>query len=119
MMSYCTHYNALVSHPLQLEVKLMAALHAARANSGPVHLSIPVDILSAQCGAPMPTHEIAPLLDLSPTIDLRGISAVAELLEPHGPAVILVGARRPDGYRGRADVGVEGTAFRCTTVVPH
>ncbi|MBY0240104.1 MAG: thiamine pyrophosphate-binding protein [Burkholderiaceae bacterium] len=92
MMSYCTHYNALVSHPAQLEVMLMAALHAARSHSGPVHLSIPSDILRAQTGAPAPTQDIAQLLDLSPVVDLRGIGMVAALLGPQGRAVVLIGA---------------------------
>lgn len=48
MLEPCTRYNSLVSHPEQLESKLAAAvLSAFGARSGPVHLSIPVDVLGA------------------------------------------------------------------------
>jgi len=92
MFSYVTCYSALVTHHSQFEHMLMAALYEARAESRPVHLSIPCDVLSGQSGTSEPTHDIAPLLELSPVVDLRGINAVASLLEPHGRAVILIGA---------------------------
>ena len=48
MFRGCTRYNALVSHPEQLEHNLLAALsHATGPTPGPVHLSIPQDIFSA------------------------------------------------------------------------
>lgn len=47
MMSHCTKYSTLVSHPDQLESKLIKALVTARQGKpGPVHLSIPADILN-------------------------------------------------------------------------
>lgn len=45
MMGYCTHYNSLVSHVKQLERKLISAITMAFHARGPVHLSIPLDIL--------------------------------------------------------------------------
>ena len=46
MMEHCTCYNALVTHPQQLEKKLAAAIITAlQPLCGPAHLSIPVDIL--------------------------------------------------------------------------
>lgn len=48
MFQYCTRYNSLVSHRAQLEHKLAAAIMAAHQSPrGPVHLSIPMDVLSA------------------------------------------------------------------------
>src|SRR5471032_3200980 len=48
MFRHCTRYNSLVSHPMQLEGKLLTALqHAIHSPRGPVHLSIPVDVLRA------------------------------------------------------------------------
>ncbi len=42
----CTRFNTLISHPAQLEHKLVMAIsHAMGNNPGPVHLSVPVDIL--------------------------------------------------------------------------
>jgi acetolactate synthase-1/2/3 large subunit len=51
MFRYCTRYNTLISHPNQLERKLAAALTKAFQHpKGPVHLSIPVDILRTAWG---------------------------------------------------------------------
>jgi acetolactate synthase-1/2/3 large subunit len=48
MFQYCTRYNSLVSHSLQLEHKLAAAIVTAHQfPRGPVHLSIPMDVLAA------------------------------------------------------------------------
>jgi len=45
ILGHCSYYNSLVSHPQQLEYKLLSALRfALRPPFGPVHLSIPVDI---------------------------------------------------------------------------
>lgn len=49
MFQACTRYNTLVSHPEQLEPKLLAAIsHALGPTPGPVHLSIPRDIFQAK-----------------------------------------------------------------------
>lgn len=48
MFQYCTRFNTLVSHSSQLEHKLTAAIVTAHQSPrGPVHLSIPMDILAA------------------------------------------------------------------------
>lgn len=48
---HCTRYNSLVSHPEQLENKLIAAVMASnRIPAGPVHISIPSDILRLDAG---------------------------------------------------------------------
>lgn len=48
MFRACTRYNALVTHPAQLEHNLLAALSRATGPSpGPVHISIPLDIFGA------------------------------------------------------------------------
>jgi acetolactate synthase I/II/III large subunit len=52
MFQQCTRYNSLVSHTAQLEHKLVAAIMTAfRPPRGPVHLSIPIDVLSAPASA--------------------------------------------------------------------
>ncbi|MBF0195516.1 MAG: thiamine pyrophosphate-binding protein [Magnetococcales bacterium] len=49
MFDNCTRYNSLVSHPDQLERKLVKALVSAFHHPrGPVHLSIPLDIFSQE-----------------------------------------------------------------------
>ncbi len=59
MFEHCTHYNSLISHPDQLSNKLASALLTAMEKKGPVHLSIPVDILRE----PLACH--SPLFSLS------------------------------------------------------
>ena len=45
MLNKCTRYNSVVTHPKQLENKLIAALKSAfQSPPGPVHLSVPVDV---------------------------------------------------------------------------
>lgn len=51
MFAHCTRYNSFVSHPEQLGQKLSAAiLRAFQHPMGPVHLSIPREILAAATG---------------------------------------------------------------------
>src|SRR4029079_16864086 len=53
MLRHCTRYNSLVYHAEQLETKLLNALmRAFQEPQGPVHLSIPVDILRSAVAAP-------------------------------------------------------------------
>lgn len=62
MFSHCTRYNTLVSHVDQLETKLVQALmRASQTPRGPVHLSIPLDILRSpvvQQLSPMHLHKL-------------------------------------------------------------
>src|SRR5690606_3491295 len=49
MFESCTRLNTLVSHPAQVEPKLLMAISYALSNQpGPVHLSIPLDIMRAK-----------------------------------------------------------------------
>nr|WP_297402229.1 thiamine pyrophosphate-binding protein [uncultured Marinobacter sp.] len=46
MFAKCTRYNTLVSHPAQLETKLLQAVSHAMSNQpGPAHLGIPLDVM--------------------------------------------------------------------------
>ncbi len=46
VFTYCTRYNTLVSHAAQLEPKLLQAISYAISNRpGPVHLSVPLDVM--------------------------------------------------------------------------
>lgn len=52
MFRACTRYNALVTHPEQLEHNLLAALSSATGPTpGPVHISVPQDIFSCAVDA--------------------------------------------------------------------
>ncbi|MGF2685558.1 thiamine pyrophosphate-binding protein [Marinobacter sp. DUT-3] len=46
MFARCTRYNTLVSHPAQLETKVLQAVSHAMSNQpGPAHLAIPLDVM--------------------------------------------------------------------------
>lgn len=57
MMRHCTSFTTLVSHPDQLESKLISAIMAAhRSPNGPVHLSVPADVLNMAANMPQRIH---------------------------------------------------------------
>lgn len=76
MFKHCTRYNTLVTHPNQLERKLVAALTTALGStSGPAHISIPVNLFRAET-SPSLAYPHAPQL-LTQTlslIDLKGLN---------------------------------------------
>lgn len=73
MLRPCTRYDTLVSHPEQLLTKLKAAImRAQQAPRGPVHLSIPVDMLrgsTRQMPAPGPTPLATRTINALPALD--------------------------------------------------
>jgi acetolactate synthase-1/2/3 large subunit len=80
MFQHCTRYNSLVSHPRQLEQKLIAAIMTAyRYPRGPVHLSIPMDILSAPFQGEKLNIDFKPQFKNEPFIDHHG--SLQKLLE--------------------------------------
>lgn len=63
MFQYCTRYNSLVSHVDQLPHKLVSAIMTAYQNPmGPVHLSIPRDVLAQPAQLPSKNFDLAKLL---------------------------------------------------------
>ena len=90
---HCTRYNSLVSHADQLEIKLVSALmQAIQTPRGPVHLSIPVDILCNQVKAPSPATDFTSLLRLRPSlVDLYAVRQLQGELERASTPVFLIG----------------------------
>ena len=57
MMRYCTAFTSLVSHPEQLESKMISAIMAAHRNTpAPVHISVPSDVLNMTIKLPNRLH---------------------------------------------------------------
>lgn len=57
MMRHCTSFTTLVSHPDQLESKLISAIMAAhRSPHSPVHISVPSDVLNMTSTLPQRIH---------------------------------------------------------------
>jgi len=76
MFRYVTRFNTLVSHPDQLKAKLVSAIMATHhAPKGPVHLSIPADVLRTTMAnvssSPVNTLRIHPVLQADETAIAR------------------------------------------------
>lgn len=97
MFEHCTRYNTLVSHPGQLEGKLYKALlHAFRHPRGPVHLSIPMDVLNAPCEMERETYQIAPLFRRPKTVDGAAYQALLKAVKEAKKMVIFAGGACKD-----------------------
>ncbi len=96
MFEHCTQYNSLVSHPEQLEGKLYTALlNAYRRPRGPVHLSIPMDILNAPITGETSSYQVAHLFRQSQSMDDVAYQALEKRLgETKKPVLFLGGGCR-------------------------
>ena len=92
MFQACTRYNSLVSHPAQLEPKLISALQLAnRTPRGPVHLSFPFDVMSAPSGKSMPSYNLANLLVPQSIVDENALRQLSDLVLHSRRIVVLIG----------------------------
>lgn len=116
MFRHCTRYNSLVSHPQQFESKLITALmRATRVPRGPVHLTIPLDILKSATSLTAPSYDLCALLQPSAMIDNDAVDSLHRLVQASKKTVLLIG-----GWCGEA-IGVilqfaalKGTPFVTT-----
>lgn len=98
MFRHCTSYNTLVSHPEQLENKLVNALmHTRKSPQGPAHLTIPVDILRAPIATNVPAHDLSSLLHRPALLDFSQVEALRAEVEQARRIVILIGGARSCG----------------------
>lgn len=92
MFSHCTRYNTLVTHPEQVEHKLVAALmHATRTPNGPAHLSIPLDILKSPVSRSGIAYDINNVLKPAAVIDEQAVGMLSEQLEQAKNPLLLIG----------------------------
>lgn len=93
MFQHCTRYNTLVSHADQFEHKLAAAVMAAfRPPAGPVHLSIPKDILNGPAPLGGPRFDLAKTLVSPPQVDIGAIASLSQELAQAKKVVLMIGA---------------------------
>ena len=93
MFEHCTRYNSLVSHEDQLEGKLFTALLTTqRKPRGPVHLSIPMDILSQAIGDRRPSFHVASLMRQPQVVDVNSMDALCEIVLAAKNIVLFLGA---------------------------
>ena len=92
MFSHCTRYNTLVSHTDQLEQKLLTAItYALGSSPGPVHLSIPVDILRSQAPNKKFPQSLVPLAQQEVLPSQDCMDALCAALAEAEDGVLLVG----------------------------
>ena len=96
MLNKCTRYNSVVTHPKQLENKLIAALKSAfQSPPGPVHLSVPVDVFRSPAPETISYPHIRQLLTKPAFADLAAIEKLGQMLEKlssqNRKVVLLVG----------------------------
>jgi acetolactate synthase-1/2/3 large subunit len=92
MFRTCTRYSALISHPDQLQRQLTNALLSAyQPTPGPVHLSIPMDVLRT----PMktgPAYNMARLLKPLAAVDDAAVRELQAILAQTRKVVVLIGS---------------------------
>ncbi len=93
IFQHCTIYNTLVSHPEQLESKLIAAIMTAfQSPCGPAHISIPRDVLCSAWSGAAPMSRLQPLLRTRNMVDPHAVEALCERLADARQVVVVVGA---------------------------
>lgn len=92
MFSHCTRYNTLVSHPEQLETKLIQALmRASEAPYGPVHLSIPLDILRGTVEQRLSPQGLQKLLQKPSLVDDEAVRDLFLALQAQRKVALIIG----------------------------
>ncbi|HZX26304.1 MAG TPA: thiamine pyrophosphate-binding protein [Telluria sp.] len=98
MFRHCTRYNTLVSHPRQLEAKLAMALElACHAPRGPVHLSLPADVLRQRAPVPAPSYDLSCLLRPLALVDDDALALLQGRIRHARQVVLVIGASCADG----------------------
>lgn len=88
----CTKFNALVSHEQQFESKLVSALMEARQSpKGPVHISIPSDILGAPYNSKEPNVHVNYLMNKPSLEDRFAVEELLKLIISVDKVVLFIG----------------------------
>lgn len=91
MFKHCTHYSTLVSHADQLERKLITAIMTAFQSQGPVHLSIPRDVLRSPALPDAPHYDLPNLIRRPALFDIAATEALVQQLALARKSAIVVG----------------------------
>lgn len=87
-----TRYNSLVSHPAQFERKLTAAIMKAfQVPCGPVHLSVPIDVMRSTAAGNAPRFDLAALVSKPTLLDQRAVDQLLDAIKNAKNPVFLIG----------------------------
>ncbi len=92
LFNQCCRYSTLVSHPQQFEHKLSTAIMAAFANPmGPVHLSIPIDVMRSIPANPLPRIDLPDLLRKPALFDSEAVGRLYSELKLARKPLFVIG----------------------------
>jgi acetolactate synthase-1/2/3 large subunit len=91
MLGHCTRYSTLVSHVEQLGRKLASAIAIAFQQRGPVHLSIPLDILRTPVQYTITTAHLDSLTCEQKVADPAMITTLARRIRKARCPVVVIG----------------------------
>lgn len=92
MFRHCTRYNSLVSHRDQIENKLVnAMMRAFQPPQGPVHLSIPVDVLRSPAKRLAPAYDLKTLLHKPSMVDDVAVRELCVEIRRSSNLVFIIG----------------------------
>ncbi len=118
MFQYITRYSSLVSHVAQLEQKIIRAITAAfQAPRGPVHLSIPLDILRSPLTHSQPASNLKKLLTPAALVDYSCMKQLIAYISAARALVFLVGEGCGEAIDDILEFAVLNNATVITT--PH
>lgn len=118
MFQYCTRYNTLISHVDQFERKLVTAIMSAyQSPNGPVHLSIPLDILRGPSPVDKPSYNAAGLVNRPLLLDVAATNEFCEQIEKRRKVVFVIGAGCSEAIGNILEVALMIKAAIVTT--PH
>ncbi len=108
LFEHCTRYNTLISHEAQFESKLASAIMTAfQSPSGPVHLSVPLDIMRARGLCDEPSYNLCSLLDKPSLIDDVAVGKLYEELIAAKNPVFLIGDEASESVGSILSLAVE------------
>ncbi|MGS2724550.1 thiamine pyrophosphate-binding protein [Porticoccus sp. GXU_MW_L64] len=118
LFEHCTRYNTLVSHAEQFEHKLAAAVMTAfQAPAGPVHLSVPLDVMSSASANAEPSFDLSRLLNKPHYVDHEALDTLYEELVSARNPVLLIGDEASESVGSLLSLAVKLDAHILTT--PH
>ena len=118
MFEHCTKYNTLVSHIDQFEQKLATAvMKAFQSPRGPVHLSIPLDVMRASCKVLRPTYDLTQQISSPSLYDHQSVDQLYAQLNTAKKIVFVIGEGASEAIGSILDTAAHYDALVITT--PH